>query len=56
MEKKLARLEGFLQGGSAGQIPAVDVLPAPGRAARIRYLKTDGKVYVDNGVAWYALT
>ena len=56
MERRLRRLETFLQGGVAGRIPPVDVLPPPGRKGRIRYLTTDDKVYVDIGSSWVPQT
>lgn len=52
LEREVRSLTALVNGGAAGQIPVVQTLPAAGRAGRLVFLASDGKVYKDTGAAW----
>ena len=56
LERQMRTLSSYFSGGSTGQLPIVDTLPAAGRLGRAVVFAGDQKLYVDNGTTWVAQT
>jgi hypothetical protein len=55
LEKHANSISSYLSGGATQQIPVVDALGPAGRLGRLIILRTDKKVYRDNGSSWVAV-
>ncbi len=56
IDRTLRAIEAQVSGGTVAQFPVVTALLPAGRKGRAVVLAGDGKLYVDNGVAWIAQT
>lgn len=56
LERQVRTMASYVNGGAASQLPVVLALPAAGRVGRALVLRSNGKLYVDDGLNWIPQT